>query len=100
MGDQAIGNVREENMSEGALLPNDAPSADYEMRLLPNNHTQATEFEMNDTLAPRSRQYSDAGGMLVGTLHDPQCVTASGVEARALPPYKPMSHTNSSWQDT
>ena len=99
VGDQAAGNVREENMSEGALLPNnDSPSADSEMRLLPNNHAQAAEFEMN-TLAPSSRQHSDAGGMLLEMVHDPHCVTASAIEARALPPYKPMSHTSSSWQD-
>ena len=99
VGDQAAGNVREENMSEGALLPNnDSPSADSEMRLLPNNHAQAEEFEMN-TLAPSSRQHSDAGGMLLEMLHDPHCVTASAIEARPLPPYKPMSHKSSSWQD-
>ena len=87
VGDQAGGNIREENMSEGALLPNnDSPSADSEMRLLPNNHAHAAEFEMNNILAPSSRQHSDAGGMLLETLHDPHCVTASAVEARALPP--------------
>ena len=93
VGDQAVGNVREENMSEGALLPNnDSSSADSEMRLLPNNHAHAAEF---DILAPSCRQHSDAGGMLLETLH----VTASAVEARALPPYEPISHTSSSWQD-
>ena len=85
-------------MSDGALLPNNnSPSADSEMQLLPNNHAQASEFEMN-TLAPSSRQHSDAGGMLLEMLHDPHCVMASAIEARALPPYKPMSHTSSSWQ--
>ena len=52
VGDQAAGNVREENMSEGALLPNnDSPSADSEMWLLPNNHAQAAEFEMKTPLS-------------------------------------------------
>ena len=37
--------------------------------------------------------------MLLEKLHDPHCVTASDIEARGLPPYKPMSHTSSSWQD-
>ena len=38
-----------------------------------------------NTLAPSSRQHSHAGGMLL-EIHDPHCVTASAIEARALPP--------------
>ena len=87
VGDHAGGNKREKSTSEGAYLPNnDSPSAESEMLLLPNNHAHAAELETNDILAPSSRQDFDAGGMLLETLHDPHCVTASAVEAHALPP--------------